>query len=157
MSFLDQIDQELKRIRAAGGGGSLTADAPNGRLECDLASVDAIGCAVDQFAFHTGRLSGATLEKLKKIGEDLSRRVTYLLEPIAIIEIDAEGITVQLRSSPPSQENGVTTYYELALNQDGLTLRRYQSQPGQPRQAIPAHFTHEALRRLAKDVAAAIP
>lgn len=33
MSFLDQIDQELKRIRAAGGSGTLTADAPSGRLE----------------------------------------------------------------------------------------------------------------------------
>jgi hypothetical protein len=157
MNLHDQINQELARIRAAGGGGVLTADAPNGRLECDLTSVDAIGCAVDQFSFHTGRLTGASLEKLKKIGEDLSRRVTYLLEPIAIIEIDAEGITVQLRSSPPSQENGVTTYYELTINPSGLNLRRYQSQSGQPRQAIPAHFTHEALRRLAKDVTAAIP
>jgi hypothetical protein len=157
MNLHDQIDQELQRIRAAGGGGTLTATAPGGRVECDLSSVDAIGCAVDQFAFHTGRLTGASLEKLKKIGEDLSRRVTYLLEPIAIIEIDAEGITVQLRSSPPSQENGVTTYYELTLNQSGLTLRRYQSQSGQPRQAVPAHFTHEALRRLARGVSAAVP
>jgi hypothetical protein len=157
MSLNDQINQELARIRAGGGGGVLTADAPSGRLECDLNSVDGIGCAVDQFSFHTGRLTGASLEKLKKIGEDLSRRVTYLLEPIAIIELDAEGVTVQLRSSPPSQENGVTTYYELTINQNGLNLRRYQSQSGQPRQAIPAHFTHEALRRLAKDVTAAVP
>jgi hypothetical protein len=157
MSLNDQINQELARIRAAGGGGTLTADAPNGRIECDLTNVDAIGCAVDRFSFHTGRLTGASLERLKKIGEDLSRRVTYLLEPIAIIELDAEGITVQLRSSPPSQENGVTTYYELTINPSGLNLRRYQSQSGQPRQAVPAHFTHEALRRLAKDVTAAVP
>jgi hypothetical protein len=157
MSFLDQIDQELKRIRAAGGGGTLTADAPSGRIECDLSAVDGIGCSLDQFSFHSGRLTGASLEKLKKIGEDLTRRVTYLLEPIAIIEIDAEGITVQLRSAPPSQENGVTSYYELTINQGGLNLRRYESQSGQPRQAVPAHFTHEALRRLAKDVVAAVP
>ena len=157
MTFADRIDDELNRLRAAGGAGALIADAPNGRLECDLTHVDAIGCAVEAFSFRTGRLSGATLERLKKIGEDLTRRVTYLLEPIAIIEIDAEGVTVQLRSSPPSQDGGVTTYYELALNRDGLTLRRYQSQAGQPRQAVPAHFTHEALRRLARDVSAAIP
>lgn len=157
MSLSNQIDQELQRIRAAGGGGTLLADAPNGRFECDMAGVDGLGCAVDQFAFRTGQLSGASLEKLKKIGEDLSRRVTYLLEPIAIIELDAEGVTVQLRSSPPSQDGGVTTYYELNINQDGLTLRRYQAQPGQPRQATPAHFTHEALRRLARDISAAVP
>jgi hypothetical protein len=157
MSLSDQINDELNRLRGAGGAGIMTAQAPNGRLECDMASVDAIGCAVDVFEFHSGRLSGSTLEKLKQIGEDLSRRVTYLLEPIAIIEIDAEGVTVQLRSSPPSQEAGVTSYYELTINQDGLALRRYQAQSGQPRQAVPAHFTHEALRRLARDVSAAIP
>jgi hypothetical protein len=157
MSLTDQINDELNRLRASGGAGALSADAPNGRLECDMAGVDAIGCAVDAFAFRTGRLTGASLEKLKKIGEDLSRRVTYLLEPIAIIELDAEGVTVQLRSSPPSQDGGVTSYYELSINQDGLSLRRYQSQTGQPRQAVPAHFTHEAFRRLARDVSGAVP
>ncbi len=157
MSYDDHISQELQRLRAAGSGGALSADAPNGRLECDMAGVDGIGCSVDRFAFRTGRLSGASLEQLKKIGEELSRRVTYLLEPIAIIEIDAEGITVQLRSSKPSQEGGVTSYYELTINQSGLDLRRYQAEPGQPRQATPANFTHEAFRRLARDVAAVVP
>jgi hypothetical protein len=157
MSFHDQIDQELQRIRAAGSGGSLTATAPNGRLECDMAGVDAIGCSAERFAFRTGRLAGSSLEDLKKIGEDLSRRVTYLLEPIAIIEIDAEGITVQLRSNPPSQDGGVTSYYELNINQDGMTLHRYEARPGQPRQATPANFTHETFKRLARDVAAVVP
>ncbi len=157
MSLLNQIDQELQRLRTAGGSGVLAADAPNGRLECDMANVDSLGCAVDQFSFRSDRLHGAPLEKLKKIGEDLSRRVTYLLEPIAIIELDAEGVTVQLRSSPPTKDDGTTTYYELNINQEGLTLRRYQAQSGQPRQPIPAHFTHEALRRLARDISAAVP
>jgi hypothetical protein len=156
MSFLNQIDQELQRIRAAGGG-ALTADAPNGRFECDLSAVDGIGAAVERFSFHTRRLTGSSLEKLKKIGEDLSRRVTYLLEPIAIIEIDAEGVTVQLRSAPPSQEDGVTSYYELTISEGGLDLSRYESRSGQPRHAVPAKFTHEALRRLAKDIVAAVP
>lgn len=157
MSFPDQINDELQRLRAAGGGGTLSANAPNGQLECELAGVDAFGCSVDSFTFHTGGLQGATLEKLKKIGEELSRRVTYLLEPIAIIELDAEGVTVQMRSSPPSQEDGVTSYYELAINQNGLKLRRYQSQSGQPRQATPSNFTHETLRRLARDISSVVP
>jgi hypothetical protein len=48
-------------------------------------------------------------------------------------------------------------YYELNINQDGMTLHRYEARPGQPRQATPANFTHETFKRLARDVAAVVP
>jgi hypothetical protein len=64
---------------------------------------------------------------------------------------------VQLRSSPPQQGDDGTSYYELMVRRGGdITLSRYQKQPGQIRQIVPANVTREVLQRLAEDFVAAV-
>ena len=130
---------------------SLTCDTPAGRLECELASVDAIGCAFTELAMRASKLSGADVDELKQISEELSQKINYLLEPISPIEIDSEGATVQMRSNPPQKDDDGTKYYELLVRRDGLTLCRYSRAPGQSRQPVPANVTREVLTRLAGD------
>jgi hypothetical protein len=151
------IERELARIQAVTGRGLLTVDCGEGRVEADLVAVDAIGCSFQTLAYLTDRLAGATLDDLKTISQALTARLTYLLEPISLVEADADRCSVQLRSSPPKKDEEATSYYELLVRRGGdISLSRYSKRPGQLRQIIPAHVTREVLVRLADDFIGAV-
>jgi len=157
MSLRPDIERELKRIQAVSGRGLLQVDGPHGRVEADLVAVDAIGCAFQTLGYSTNKLANATLEELKAISQSLTEKLTYLLEPIGLVEADADRCSVQLRSSPPQKGDDGTSYYELMVRRGGdITLSRYSKKPGQLRQIVPAQVTREVLGRLADDFVAAI-
>ena len=160
MNLLDCLIAELKRLDAT----VISSDAPQpidipvevGRLQCELVALDAIGCAVRSLNLVTDRLASTPLEELKTIGEKLASQLVYLLEPISPIEVDTEGVSVQLRSLPPHTDRDETTYYELMVRRDGLHLSRFANQRGEARRVVPAQLTREVLLRLVGDLAAAV-
>jgi len=157
MTIKTDIQRELKRIQAVSGRGLLQADADAGRIEADLVAVDAIGCSFQTLAYSTDKLAGVDLERLRSISETLTAKLTYLLEPIGLIEADTDRCSVQLRSNPPQKGEDETSYYELMVRRGGdITLSRYSKKAGQLRQIVPAHVTREVLGRLADDFIAAI-
>ena len=152
MDIKTDIERELKRIQAVSGKGLLQVDTDNGRIEADLLAVDAIGCSFLTLAYSTDKLASSSLDELKKISESLISRLTYLLEPIGVVEVDRDRAAVQLRSSPPQKGDDGTSYYELMVRRGGdVTLSRYQKKPGQIREIVPANVTREVLQRLAED------
>ena len=151
MSIKADVQRELARIHAQGRG-RLEIDTPAGQLQADVIAADAIGCSFEAFCYRSDKLAGLALEKLTKLSDALTARLTYLLEPIGAVETDAEAAVVQLRSSPPQKDDDGSSYYELLVRRGGdLTLCRYQKSPGQPRQVIPAHVTRQVFERLADD------
>jgi hypothetical protein len=141
-----------------------TAQAPfrfdvedNGqRLTCDFAVLDSLACALSHFELSTSALATKTPDDLKRLGEKLSARLTYLLEPINPIEFDAEQCVVQLRSNPPDRDEDRTSYYELVAKRGGsLSLCRYVKTPGNVRETVPMHLTREVFFRLVGDFSAA--
>jgi len=156
MSHALLITSELDRI-AAQGRGRLEVDLGKGHLESMVVAVDAIGCAFESFALTTEQLAGASMAQVKKISEELSGRLNYLLEPISPIEADFESCTLQLRSNPPRQGEQGTVYYELLVKRGGsLSLQRYQAKPGQMRLPIASQVTREVFQRLAEDFVAVL-
>jgi len=156
MSIKADVQRELARIHAQGRG-RLEIDTPSGKLHADILAADAIGCTFETFVYASDKLAGLSIEKLKKLSDALTARLTYLLEPISTIETDADTATVQLRSSPPQKDDDGSSYYELLVRRGGdLTLCRYQKSPGQPRQVIPAHITRQVFERLADDFVAVV-
>ena len=157
MSIRTDIERELSRIQAVNGRGLLQIDGPAGRVEADLVIVDAVGCAFQTLGYSTDKLSDASVDRLKEISQSLVEKLTYLLEPIGMVEADADRCLVQLRSSPPQKGDDGTSYYELMVRRGGdITLSRYSKKSGQLRQIVPAHVTREVLGRLADDFLAAI-
>lgn len=156
MTWRQDLKRELDNLLTAPMPASLACNTPEGNLECELASLDAIGCAFTELALKADKLAGADVDELKQISERLSQSINYLLEPISPIEIDSEGATVQMRSNPPQKDDDGTKYYELLVRRDGLTLCRYSRAAGQGRQAVPAHVTREVLTRLSGDFVAAL-
>ena len=157
MSIRTDIERELARIQAVTGRGLLQADVAGGRIEADLLAVDAIGCSFQTLGYSTSQLADASLEDLKQISTELTAKLTYLLEPIGLVEADADRCSIQLRSNPPKKGEDETSYYELMVRRGGdITLSRYSKKTGQLRQIIPANVTREVLGRLADDFIAAV-
>jgi hypothetical protein len=157
MSIRTDIERELVRIQAVTGRGLLQVDSDAGRIEADLLAVDAIGCSFQTLGYSTSQLADATLDDLKQISMDLTAKLTYLLEPIGLVEADSDRCSVQLRSNPPQKGEDGTSYYELLVRRGGdISLSRYQKRPGQMREIVPAHITREVLGRLADDFVSAV-
>jgi hypothetical protein len=124
-------------------------------LRIELAALDGLACSFTVIAITLPALTGASATALKSHAEALSKRLTYLLEPISPIETDSQGCTVQMRSMPPHKEDNVTSYYELLVSREGrLSLVRYRRSPGNARERIAAHVTREVLVRLVGDLTA---
>jgi hypothetical protein len=126
------------------------------RLHSELAAHEQLALAFERFEVVSLALATAAIDRLKKVAEDLSRRLTYLLEPISPVEVDADQCVVQLRSNPPQRNENGASYYELLVQRGGrLSLCRWTKEPGSARQIVPAQVTREVFLRLVADFAAA--
>ncbi|MCL4303079.1 MAG: hypothetical protein KJ077_45755 [Anaerolineae bacterium] len=93
---------------------------------------------------------------LRRSAERAASRLTYLEEPLLLLELDPAEKLAQLRSNPPHQEDEVLIYWELltwAEPQPRARLARYHWQPGQGREQITYPATFATLGRLAQDLA----
>lgn len=126
-------------------------------VKCLILQCDPLGAAITDLVLQTAELATADIAKLETASKSLCGRVTYLLEPISPIEIDATGCVVQMRSNPPHKDDNGLKYYELTLRQGGsVSLNRYEKQPGNSRIPVPANLTHEVLGRLVEDFSIAV-
>jgi hypothetical protein len=154
MSLKSKTQSALTNLTPFATGTREIAEEEAGeRLTATITALDTLALAFDHLTLVSQPLAGASIDELKKVADSLERRLTYLLEPIAPIEVDADGCVVQLRSNPPARDDNGTRYYELLVRRGGeLSLRRYQKQPGGVRQEIPAHTTREVFLRLVGDM-----
>lgn len=124
------------------------------------------GVEAEVFAFDTLGVSlrGLTVSgdnreaSLEALAQTISRHVTYLWEPLALIERDLKRQEVQMRSTPPLVKDKAIEFYEGRLTRRDRTPRfhlvRYRRQNGESRRTS-AHITltHEVFRRLVDDLA----
>jgi len=156
MNLQAQFDQELTKL-GSGGAATVAVDAAPRRLVCEVAERNSLAISFDRLQLATSELAGATVADLQRISTSLSGRLTYLMEPISPIEIDAAACVVQLRSNPPQKDDDGRSYYELLVRRGGeIALARYRKENGNARRQIPATVTREVLLRLVGDFAAAL-
>lgn len=155
MSIQCQVEHELNLLESADSwpieGVTLQVATPTGYFEATLKTVDSIACETLQLGFTTTRLEFASVDALKVLSSDLAARLIYLLEPIAPIEVDENGATVQLRSNPPLKNKEDTSYFELLIRRSGIQFNRFQKFSQETRRIVPAQLTREVVARLAKD------
>jgi len=100
-------------------------------LRCEVDQCDPMAAAVFEFVLESTEL-------VQQASRSLCDRVNYLLEPISPIETDSEGCVVQMRSSPPLENELGRYYYELLLRRGGsVSLSRYEKRPGEIRTRVP--------------------
>ncbi len=157
MTIKAQLEQALATLPLFSSGEQAIdlSDGPQ-QLSCHLVALDSLACALTRLVLRADRLQGLAADELKRVAEQLSAKLTYLLEPISPIETDAHGCVVQMRSNPPQKEADRTSYYELLVTRSGeLSLARYTRTVGQTREVIPTQLTREVLCRLAGDLSEA--
>ena len=76
-------------------------ESPN-RLTLHLTALDTVGVAFSSLEFATTSRTEWSSEALKEWGDRLASRITYLMEPLKVLEIDAGGGEVQIRSQSPT-------------------------------------------------------
>jgi hypothetical protein len=119
--------------------------------------VDDLGCRAWELTCQ--RRSGPVATDaagLRAWAERVAGRVTGLLEPLQVVEVDALRLVAQLRSQQPTARDEQEYYYEVLLHATGTgNVRRYQAaRAGQPRQQVAFVATHEVLAKLAGDLTA---
>lgn len=125
------------------------------RVEVEVVAYDTLAMA----------LSGLTVwgdnaeTSLEELAQSISQRVTYLWEPLALIERDLELEEVQMRSAPPLIDDDAIEFYECRLTRtDGSPqahLVRYRRQNGGGRRVtVPITVTHQVFQRLVDDLTA---
>jgi len=133
-------------------------EAPH-RLALSLTALDAVGMAFDALDFTTTGRSEWTSELLRSWGERLAGRVTYLMEPFKVLEVDAQGGEVNIRSQSPTTRDQQRSFYELRLSKQG-TLRMERitfDEAARQRRLSACRLTREVLERLADDIVASLP
>jgi hypothetical protein len=162
MLLNEQITQSLAGLKglasdvpktvgwSAGGGPS---------VEVDFTVVDSLSCAFRELRLSAEELKYVPFDTLKIWADALCNKVTYLLEHIGPLELDAEAQTVLIRSTPPTRQPDQTTFYELLVQAPGtLNLRRYnRAAHHSDRDPCDMQTTHEVLVKLVSDIVAAIP
>jgi hypothetical protein len=158
MSLADKLKDAIANTPCFTSGEQIVVvDDGSYHLECQLLALEPLACALSRLSLRSDKLSALSSDGLKQVAENLSQRLTYLLEPVSPIETDAEGCTVQLRSNPPQKEADRTSYYELLVSRAGeMSLCRWTRAAKSTRELVPAQITREVLLRLASDFAAVV-
>jgi hypothetical protein len=81
-------------------------------------------------------------------------KATYLTESLMVVETDPAGAST-VRSTPATMAGKGSAYFEAAVKDDEIALRRYKPKPG-GREQVPFCVTDDVLGRLVEDAAAAL-
>jgi hypothetical protein len=130
-------------VTAAGGTVRLTAD------RCDV-----LGCLAWELELQPTK---NTSDGLRTWADRIADRVTGLLEPLKVHEVDESLHQAQLRSDNPSLRGEKLSYYEVVLHGTArAVVRRYQvfRQSNGRREQVNFALTHEALAKLVADLTA---
>lgn len=150
MTLQTQFEQQLTQLSA--GAARAVAEEPPRQVACDIAEHNPLAVSFNRLQLRTTELANASVAELEGLSKALAQRLTYLMEPISPIEIDAQACVVQMRSSPPQRDDDGRTYYELLVRRGGeIALCRYRKENGAGRRQIAATVTREVLVRLVSD------
>jgi hypothetical protein len=157
MTLAENLLPKLSEWRQSGDGrhswaGAFPAAGWSVRLTAD--KTDTLSCLVWELTLT--RTADAPPDLiLQTWATQVAERVTGLLEPLKIHEVDETRQEAVLRSASPARKGDDLSYYEVRLS--GLTtavVRRYAaSRVVSGRTQIAYALTHEAIAKLAGDLA----
>lgn len=127
--------------------------ANSARVETEVRAYDTLAVALNHLDVW-GDSATATV----RLAQAISQTISYLWEPLAMIERDLDMDRVEMRSAPPLVEDGDIEFYhgELTRHAEGVhfhLVRLRQTDGDRRRTQIPVTLTHATLRRLIDDLA----
>jgi len=132
-----------------GQAGEIFAEDGDLEVRVQLADWDRLGCRLEKL-----EMKGTQGHSLKFDPIRLEKELTYLGEPLRIVELEKHRGKAILRSFPPRRENGTVSFFEMVLDgPEGVSLTRlaYDRHLGQ-RSPVPVSLTRDTLDRLLGDL-----
>ena len=129
------------------------------RLVLHLTASGPVGLAFGALDFTTAARPEWTPESSKAWGDRIAARVTYLMEPLVVLEQDALAGDVEIRSHAPTSRGDLRAFYEIRIGR-GAALRFARvafDEATRRRRPIDCMMTREVLERLIDDIIACIP
>ncbi|MFO0951718.1 MAG: hypothetical protein U0835_11335 [Isosphaeraceae bacterium] len=135
----------------------VSAEDAGHALTLNLASAGPVGLAFSTLRYNGPGPDARTPDELHAWAGRIASRVTYLMEPLVVLEHDREAGELEMRSQAPTVRQGRRAFYEVRLRADGsLSLGRVvYDEAARARQDVPSQMTLEVLERLADDLVAA--
>lgn len=155
MTLENTLLENLGRWRfPQGDRRTLSVEAGDWTVAVQADGADTVGCHVWEVALSRAAGKGGAVDLKARAGR-VAETVTGLLEPLTLLEVDDPKALALLRSEAPKQVGDKLFYYEVLLGGDGsANTRRYEAErSGGKRKQIPFTLTHEALAKLADDLA----
>lgn len=124
------------------------------RLSLQLTAAGPVGLAFDHLNYATADRSDRPATALRTWADRLAAKLTYLMEPLVVLEIDPIAGAAELRSQSPTERGELRSYYEVRMNRSGeLRLSRVAFDAvTRHRRPVPCQMTVEVLERLADDL-----
>jgi hypothetical protein len=121
------------------------------RVRLQLADWDRLGCLLERLEITEAQGGFLRLDPAR-----IEAKVTYLGEPLAVIEAEEHGKKTILRSAPPRRDGEEVSFFEMVLDRsEGLSLVRYAfDRVRGERFTVPAPLTVSTLDRLLTDLMA---
>jgi hypothetical protein len=155
MRLSQQLGAAVAEWIARGGStpGPLRVAAGDRVLELDQEVVSELGVRGRCLRYSSGKRFGSEAD-LRAWLDQLISRLTYLTEPIALLELDGEACDALLRSQPPLVRSGARAYFEGRVNRSGefTLLRKVFDEATRQSQVVPFQMTLEVLQHLADDL-----
>jgi hypothetical protein len=158
MTLAETLSSKLAEWRPSAPGQSKVSEADPATgwsASLTVEKADALSCQLSELA--VSRSSGRY--ETKTWAESLTRRVKGLLEPLRVVEIDAQRDEAVLRSDAPTVRNDRRAHYELRLRGgNSATLTRFTAATAPAAKREPANFTltHEVIAKLVDDLTAPV-
>jgi hypothetical protein len=154
MMLAEILLPKLSEWRPSGAGRHSWAHSAAGwSIHLAVDKADSLSCLVWELALSRDGTAPAGLT-LASWARDVVDRVSGLMEPLKIYEVDTTRDVAILRSESPTRKGDARTYYEVVLH--GLTravVRRYSGSSTPGREQIAFALTHEVVTKLAGDIA----
>jgi hypothetical protein len=118
---------------------------------------DDLGCLVWELELDRGAGTPRRGIDLSSWAQNVVNRVTGLLEPLKVVEIDPVRNEGLLRSNTAARRGDKLCYYEVILiRTTAAQVRRYQAEANGTgrREQVAFALTHEALAKLTRDLTA---
>jgi hypothetical protein len=153
MSLNRKIDDALDATVAPG---PVVIENDTRRVTLDVVASGPVGLAFSTLTIAALTPEDRTSESLASWAESLAARVTYLMEPLTLLEHDPGAGELVLRSHSPTARGDVRAYYEIRLDRNGtLMLSRVAfDEATRRRRPAPCQMTREVLERLVDDCVA---
>lgn len=153
----EMILEKLSDWRPTGPGPhhlQLELGRPGTSATLSAAQTDTFSVLLTEIIMTTGQPATCPAAELTQHAVEIAARVTGLVEPLKVYEVDSHQSKALLRSAMPTERGGKLYYYELTLTGKHLAnLKRYHvGKSGGAREAVSFPLTHEAVAMVIGEV-----